>query len=193
MFSFPPVGKLYCKLHFAQRKSLVTNGRSQNLHTVTTQFRQSFRNSSIVVLQYILLIFFFRRAITDPTTAPAGVQRDVRIIFRPSLQVSCPLWREACVGRCTWASLCVLCLVVCLTGCMVKCGPRASTWRITPGITPSCTSCSAWVCLCSRFSTNRLSKCTQRPNLSIYSIYSTGWKSTWATGSKCERNVTVSR
>ncbi|XP_051755741.1 F-actin-monooxygenase mical2b isoform X9 [Ctenopharyngodon idella] len=26
-------GKLYCKLHFAQRKSLVTNGRSQNLHT----------------------------------------------------------------------------------------------------------------------------------------------------------------
>ncbi|XP_048042186.1 F-actin-monooxygenase mical2b isoform X7 [Megalobrama amblycephala] len=26
-------GKLYCKLHFAQRKSSVTNGRSQNLHT----------------------------------------------------------------------------------------------------------------------------------------------------------------
>ncbi|KAK7175791.1 hypothetical protein R3I93_000146 [Phoxinus phoxinus] len=26
-------GKLYCKLHFAQRKSLVTNGRSHNLHT----------------------------------------------------------------------------------------------------------------------------------------------------------------
>ncbi|XP_056121787.1 F-actin-monooxygenase mical2b isoform X5 [Rhinichthys klamathensis goyatoka] len=29
-------GKLYCKLHFAQRKSLVTNGRSQNLHTTCT-------------------------------------------------------------------------------------------------------------------------------------------------------------
>ncbi|XP_067256250.1 F-actin-monooxygenase mical2b isoform X22 [Chanodichthys erythropterus] len=27
-------GKLYCKLHFAQRKSSVTNGRSQNLHTI---------------------------------------------------------------------------------------------------------------------------------------------------------------
>nr|XP_055069972.1 F-actin-monooxygenase MICAL2 isoform X8 [Misgurnus anguillicaudatus] len=26
-------GKLYCKLHFAQRKSLVKNGRTQNLHT----------------------------------------------------------------------------------------------------------------------------------------------------------------
>lgn len=186
MFSFPPIGKLYCKLHFAQRKSLVTNGRSQNLHTVKTQFFQSFmfHNSSIVILQYILLnIFFFRHVIMNPTTALAGVPRDVRIIFRASLQVSCPLWRDACVGRCTWASLCVLCPVVCLTGCMVKCVPRASTWRITLGIMPSCTSCSAWVCLCSLFSTNSLSKCTQKLNLSIYSIYSAGWKSTWATGS----------
>lgn len=37
MDSFSPVGKLYCKLHFAQRKPLVKNGGTPILHTTCNE------------------------------------------------------------------------------------------------------------------------------------------------------------
>uniref|UniRef100_A0A673MK71 F-actin monooxygenase n=1 Tax=Sinocyclocheilus rhinocerous TaxID=307959 RepID=A0A673MK71_9TELE len=47
-------GKLYCKLHFAQRKPLVKNGRTPILHTVKTPLCliSFFNNSSVIVLQH---------------------------------------------------------------------------------------------------------------------------------------------
>ncbi len=57
MVSFSPVGKLYCKLHFAQRKPLVKNGRTPIIHTVKTNlcFISFFYNSSVIVLQHTYL------------------------------------------------------------------------------------------------------------------------------------------